>query len=171
MKNSAYTQEVKLNHNESAARVDNETGEVVFIKKRINNLPEGKSPLKYKNFALVNEQALKILKRKLTNEELGVILYMISLANFNSNSLKPLNNETSSVVLSDIFGVDRRRVKSMFNKFYELGVYNSYNTFSVTESESKTYWILSPYISWKGKLVDDSIFYDFSDTELAKLLK
>ena len=37
-----YTQEIKLKHNEIAATIDVETGEVKPITKRVNNIPDGK---------------------------------------------------------------------------------------------------------------------------------
>jgi hypothetical protein len=48
-----------------------------------------------------------------------------------------------------------------------LGVYAHIR---IHETEISEYWILNPYISWKGKLKSDSIFVQFANTKISKLL-
>ena len=162
-----YTQEIKLKHNEIAATIDVETGEVKPITKRVNNIPDGKSKLDYDNFSIINNNSIKELSSLLSNEELGIILKMIERADFNSNSLKPLSDETSIRCLGEYFNIGKNKVSAIFKKLFELGVYAHVR---IHEEKLSEYWILNPYISWKGRLKNDSIFIQFANTKVAKLL-
>lgn len=167
-----YNKPIKLKHSEIPAKLDQETGEITVIKKRQNNIPEGKSLLDYERFHMKNDKFSKIaLQTKiLSYEELGVIDYMCTLSEFGTNSLKPLNDEITSLELEAIFNISRNRVKKLFNKLFQLGVYLQITYYSNTEMTEVTYWVLNPYISWKGKLKEDSMFSHFKDTTITKLL-
>ena len=173
MKNWDYEQTVKLRHNEELIKVDVETGDMSKITKRNNNLPKGKSVLDYSRFHIGNDLFTKaMLKGNLmTNEELGIVSHMSSLAEINTNSLRPITDDTTLKELSERFRVDRRRVEAIFKKLFHLGVYMQLRYFSDSEQQEVQYWVLNPYISWKGKLKTDSIFMQFADTTIAKLLK
>ena len=162
-----YEQVLKLNNNEQAAKVNSETGEITPIKKRMNNIPEGTSKLDYDNFSIVNNVAIQRLGELLDNEELGVILHMISISDFNSNSLSPLCDELSIRDKASILRINKNRVKSITDKLFRLGVYLSIRVY---EDQEKEYWVLNPNISWRGKLVKDSIFIHFQNTSVTKLL-
>ena len=49
-----YTREVKLKHDEIAASINIETGEIKELSRRPNNLPDGKSKLDCSNFSIIN---------------------------------------------------------------------------------------------------------------------
>lgn len=164
----SYTKEVKLQDNEVAAKVNLETGEVTELSKRPNNIPEGKSKLDYSDFGMINVDMLKILKKELTHLELSIVMIMISKADFNSNSLKPLNDDTSIRTLSKEFDISINTVPKVISSLRDKGVFAS---FRIVEDEPKEYWILNPYIFWKGRLKDDSIFSHFQKTKIVKLLK
>ena len=65
------------------------------------------------------------------------------------------------------FGMIPQEVNSIFKKLFEFGVYAH---IKIHENKLSEYWILNPYISWKGSLKSDSIFHQFSSTKIAKLL-
>lgn len=163
----SYTQSVELNNNETLAKVNTETGEITTFQSNKRKLPEGTQKLKYNNFSIVNNESIIKLKELLTNEELGVVIHMISIADFNSNSLEPLSNELSLRELSAILNINKNRVKTIIGKLYKCGVYLS---IKVYEDHEKEYWVLNPAISWKGRLIKDSIFTHFKNTMITKIL-
>lgn len=163
-----YKVEVKLNHNEVAAKVNTETGDTKLVKFRPNNIPDGKSKLSYKKFAIVNNDSIKILSDLLSNEELGIVLHMIGIAEFNTNSLKPLNDSLSLRELEAELKISKNRVKPILEKLFKLGVYMQVK---IHEEDLKEFWVLNPYISWKGNLKTDSLFDSFMGTVIAKLLR
>jgi len=165
-----YTKEVKLKHDEVAAKINTRTGEVIEVKQRPNNLPEGKSKLDYKKYHITNDLFATRVKGIFSYEEIGIVTYMSSIAEINTNSLKPLTNETSAVILGEKFGIDRKKVKKIFDKLFNWGVYLQLTYYSYSEDAKVTYWVLNPFISWKGNLKDDSIYTHFKDTNLTKLL-
>jgi hypothetical protein len=167
-----YTQIVKLNHNEVASKINIETGEVTEIKQRVNNIPSGKSKLDYERFYIKNENFTKICKnlKLLTYEELGIVDYMCSISEFNTNSLSPLSDETTNIYLAETFDIPRHRIPKIMKKLFTLGVYLQLKYFSASLHKEVNCWVLNPNISWKGKLKDDSMFEHFKDTTISKLL-
>lgn len=168
-----YEQTVRLSHTKKIVSVDIETGDMKDIPKRMNNIPKGKSVFNYKRFHISNDSFAHTMLAQgiLTNEDLGVIMHMSSMAEMNTNSLRPLTDETTMKELAERFFVDRRRVDKIFKKLFTLGVYMQMNYFSDSEQREVTYWVLNPYISWKGNLKTDSIFSAFADTTIVRLLK
>lgn len=163
-----YTQTIKLKDNELPAKINVETGEVKEVDHKKNNIPEGKSKLDYDNFSIINNDMLKVLFKECNSSEIKVVLHMIYLSEFNTNSLNPLNDETSHRELGKIFNLDHKTIKTIFTHLKELGVYLQLN---ITEVDGfKEYWILNPYISWKGKLKSDSLFLTFANTKIVRLL-
>lgn len=168
-----YEQTVKLPHNKKLVSVDIETGDMKELPKRMNNIPQGKSKLDYERYHISNDKFIKaiISTGVLDYEHLGIISYMSSIAEINTNSLRPLTNDTTAVDLAEKFGINRKKVKVIFDKLFKVGVFLQLNYYSYSEDREVTYWVLNPYISWKGKLKDDSIFSHFKDTTIAKLLQ
>ncbi len=156
-----------LNNNEFLLKGNRETGEVVEIKQRPNNIPEGKSKLDYENFGMINLDMLAILKPLLSHTEISIIVSMIMRAEYNSNSLAPLNNETSIRELEKTFGIGHNLIPKTFKKLFDLGVYAQ---LKIATDRGNEFWILNPHIYWKGKLKDDSLFKHFRNTEITKKL-
>lgn len=163
-----YNTTLTLNHNEVPAKVNTETGETTTFEKPKQQLPDGYSKLKYTDFSIVNNLTIKKLGDILNNEELGVIFHMVSISDFNSNSLNPLSDELSIRDKAQILRIGKNKVKSICDRLFKLGVYLS---IKVYEDQEKEYWVLNPYISWRGRLVKDSIFEHFKETVITKLLK
>lgn len=165
-----YKREIKLENYEVPAKINKKTGEVKEVRYRANNIPDGKSRLDYRKYHISNDLFATRVQNVFTYEEIGIVSYMSSIAEINTNSLKPLTNETSAVELSERFGIDRRKVKKIFDKLFHWGVYLQITYYSYLEDAKVTYWVLNPFISWKGNLKDDSLFTHFYDTNLTKLL-
>jgi hypothetical protein len=162
------TEAIRLEDNEVLAKINAETGEIKEIKSRPNNIPEGMSRLDYQNFGIINLDMLPILQKYLTHTEISIVVSMILKADYNSNSLAPLSNETSIRDLAEIFNISPTIVKKTFEKLFNLGVYGK---LEVATDSGNEFWILNPYIYWKGKLKNDSIFKHFANTDIAKLLR
>ena len=167
MKNWDYTREVKLKHNETLWVGDKVTGDLNELVPDKLNAPVEKSYLNYKHFNIVDSDLFKKLSKYFTMEELGIIAYMASMAEFNTNSLKPLSDETSLRELEELFNTSKNRVGKIMDKLFKFGVYLQ---IKVYKNELKEYWVLNPNISWKGRLKDDSIFKHFKNTDISKLV-
>jgi hypothetical protein len=162
-----YTTELKLKHNESPAKIDNETGEITTLTKRINNIPEGREIQKFKEFNKVNVKAIEFLEKLLTNEELGIVFKMINRADYETNVMIPLSDETTCRSLSKEFNIGKNKITRTFEKLFDLGVYAQVRVANGLHSE---YWTLNPYIAWKGKFIERAIGVYFSNTTIAKAL-
>lgn len=165
----SYETSIKLEHHEAPAKLDKKTNKFTEIIKKPNNLPKNNSLLKYKEFYIKNRKFMGILKplNILTLEEFGLVDYMCAIAEFKSNSLKPLNNDTTVRDLEEIFGIPKNRIRKTFDKLFRLGVFMQVK---VHQEDLKEYWVLNPNISWKGELSDDSIFSHFKNTTITNLL-
>jgi reverse gyrase len=164
-----YTQTIKLKDNELPAKINVETGEVKEVNHKKNNIPEGKSKLGYDNFSITNNKMAMILEKHCSNEELGIIYKMISKSEFNTNSLNPLTDDTSIRDLANEFNVGKNKVIKIFSKLFELGVYAQISIANDI-NYGKPYWILNPYISWKGNLINSDIKRHFISTKIVKEL-
>lgn len=164
-----YTQELKLRHDEIAVKLNANTGEWKEVKKPSNNLPEGKSVKRMEKFFKMNTPLINKLKHSglLSMEEIGIITYMATIAEWNTNSLKPLNNETSTRMLEDFFMINKNRVKKVLDKLFKLGVYMQ---IKIHKDDLVDYWVLNPNISWKGTLAEDSLFEHFKGTIINSML-
>jgi hypothetical protein len=163
-----YIKEVKLQHNEIAGKINLETGEVIPLVPRKNNIPKDKVIHKYGSFYKVNDKAISFLKTVLSTEELGVVLLMIDKSNYQTNVLVPLNDSTSLRQLEEEFNIGRNRVKKIFDKLYKLGVYAQVRVANGIYNE---YWTLNPYISWKGKFIPQEINCYFDKTIIANSIR
>lgn len=119
-----YNKNINLQHDELAAKVNINTGEIKVIEnKKVNSLPTGKSRLDYENFGMINLNMLNVLNNELSNIELGIVMVMIMKAEYNTNSLAPLSNEVTVRELAEIFGIGVNTVTKTFKKLADLGVY------------------------------------------------
>jgi hypothetical protein len=162
-----YRQEIGLKHNESAAAINLETGEVRPISKKPNNIPAGKEIFEPNAlFQKSYTKSWKFLKSKLTDFEFSVAFELALMAKANTNSLEPLNDETTVYQLVDRFSISRNKVKPLFKKLFELGVYGKFEVYDKTKPYTK-YWVLNPYLSFSGSLISSDISRLFSGTEIA----
>ena len=162
-----YTTHLRLNHNEVPAKIDVETGEVITVNKRPNNLPEGKQPfgIEEKGWRKSYDHSWDYLEEVLTDLELRVVLRLARMAKLNTNSLEPLSDETTQVEISTIFNIDHRKSKLLFKKLHDLGVYGKFDVVKPGIPYTK-YWILNPYLSFGGRLIHSDIANLFKGTVL-----
>lgn len=164
-----YTKEIKLNHNEIPAKVNTETGEITEVRSRPNNIPEGKEIfIKDEYFSKNYERAWLFLVENLTPTEIGIAVKMSLMTELNTNSLNPLDDNTSIRQLAEYFKISTKSVKKTFSKLFKLGVYASFHYCHYKRGEVKE-WIFNPYISFKGRLINSDIKYLFDDTEIGRL--
>jgi hypothetical protein len=161
--------ELGLNHDEIPAAVNKESGEIRLVHRPKNNLPKDKTKLDYDEFGMLNLDVTRRLKKYFNQTEIYVIFEMINRAEFGTNSLRPLNDDLSARQLAEEFSVNKNKIMSVLSKLFEMGVYAQ---FKVSENATaKEYWILNPYIFWRGRIKTDSIFKYFAQTDIAKLFR
>jgi hypothetical protein len=163
----SWKKTIALKHNEVPAKVNLETGEIITLEGLKNVLPDGKSISTQHNFAKVNNYVLnRLIDSKLEDIEVKILAKMISLSSFGTNALLPFNDESTNLELAEAFKISRNRVNKSFKKLYDLGVFAHVN---IARSDVSEFWILNPYISWKGKMIDDSIFVFFKNTDVYRI--
>lgn len=166
-KNNMYKAVLNLNHNERPAIINSETGEVRVEPIRPNNIPDGKQTwgINEKGWRKSLDYSWDYLDEVLTDLELRVALRLSRMAKLNTNSLEPLNDETTQQEISEIFNIDRRKSKLLFNKLHSFGVYGKFDVVREDVPYTK-FWILNPYLSFGGKLIGSDIARLFLGTKV-----
>ena len=164
-----YKTTIELKHNKALYEVDEETGEMDKINTtpRPNNL-NGRTRLDYEDFGMINLQMLPVLKQFLTHTEISIVVTMIMRAEYETNSLAPLSSDMSKREIGEVFNISPTIVDKTFEKLFDLGVYAK---LEIASSKGKQFWILNPYIFWKGKWKKDSLFEHFYNVPISKLLR
>lgn len=166
-----YTESVPLKHHQSPAIYDEITGEYKKLNPK-NKLPEGKEKYQEKcmtdSFSKLNLRILPYLIEIFNPIEIKMILKMIELIDYNSNSLDPINNDTSLRDLAKTFDVSRNRIKTYLEHLFKFGVYAS---FKVHKDKKEEFWILNPYIAWQGELIDSGLKANFKGTKIEIYLR
>jgi len=163
-----YKQEVKLQDNERIMKVNSETGEVTTIPKRMNNIPENRHV--FEPDAIFRKDYTKsweYLDKVLTPLEFKVVAKLCRMAKMNTNSLEPLNDNTTIQSIAEEFNIGRNKVSPLFNKLFKLGVYAKFEAYKPVVPYTK-YWILNPYLSFSGKLIHSDIARLFIGTIIEK---
>lgn len=162
-----YNASTELCHDEVLAKINKQTGEIQEITKRPNNIPEGKEVFEPNmTFKKTYDESWTWLRKNTTNAGLIVTMGLIQIAKANTNSLEPLNGETSVRDLEELLGVSKSHIKKVLAKLWDLGVYGK---FEVKNKDIKytNYWILNPYLAFSGKLISSDIARLFDGTPLA----
>ena len=163
-----YIQEVKLQDNEKIIKVNSETGEVTTIPKRINNIPIGKEIFEPDAiFRKDYTNSWKFLKRTLTPIEYKAAHTLAIMAKANTNSLEPLNDDTTIPELMEVLSVSKNIVKPILAKLWDLGVYGRFEVKQVDKPYTK-HWIFNPYLSFSGRLIHSDIARLFLGTHCTK---
>lgn len=159
---------VKLEDHEFLVKANAITGEGKDLRKAMRKLEEGKELFKDEGDWVKKYKGMgSFLRRRLSMVERDMVSLMTDMAQFGTNSLDPLDDEKTSIELSEYFGVHRNYIKKSLKNLYDLGVYGK---FSVSEIDKhyKKYWILNPYISYGGNIIDSDIKNLFKNTEIAE---
>ena len=84
-----------------------------------------------------------------------------------TNSLEPLNDETTINQLASLFGISRNKVTPTLKKLFQLGVYAKFEVVKPDVPYTK-YWILNPFLSFNGRTLDSDIANLFIGTVIEK---
>jgi hypothetical protein len=173
MQNCGYEQTIKLDHNEIPAKFNLETGEIAYVgihrsKNKTKGIQEKHEPGAkfYKNYPA----SWAFLKKNLEPYEYMAAHSLALRAKANTNSLEPLNDDTVISILVEEIGVSKNRVKSVLQHLFDLGVYGRFDIAEVGKRYTK-YWILNPYLSFNGTIIDKSISELFKNTLVAKAFR
>ena len=165
---SDYTTTITLNHEEIPAKINKSTGEFTELTKRPNNIPEGKEIFEPNGlFKKSYTESWKFLNQVTTPIEFKAAYALVMKAQMNTNSLEPLNDETTLNELMEILDVSINKVRPILKTLFELGVYGKFEVYDPSKPYTK-YWIINPYLSFSGKLVDSDIARLFRGTRIAK---
>jgi hypothetical protein len=166
-----YTAEISLNQDERPMIYNNRTQEIKDIPKYKNNIPEGKHLFEPEGiFRKDYTNSWNFLKRTLTPIEYKAAHTLAMLAKANTNSLQPLNDDTTLKELMEVLDVSKNKVKPILDKLWDLGVYGRFDVKEADKPYTK-YWLFNPYLSFSGKLIHSDIATLFSGTHCAKAFK
>jgi hypothetical protein len=159
-----YKRTITLEDNQSPAKVNRETGEIEELRNIFNSIPDDKELwLKSHTFSKMFTHSWKFLAKKLNSDELKVLVIMVTMAKIGTNSMPPLNDSVSMSRLEEHFGVSRKKMPKILDNLYRIGCYGKFKVATV-EEPYKQYWILNPYISFKGRLIPKDIARLFNGT-------
>lgn len=162
-----YFKEIGLKHHEVPAKVDLETGEVKIISKKDDNIPEDYEifePDAY--FQKHYTTSWQFLRLKTSNIEFAAATRLAIMAKANTNSLQPLNDESTIETLVHVLGVSKNKVNLVLRKLFDLGVYGKFEVSNKAIGYHK-YWVFNPYLSFSGQLIKSDIANLFRGTEVA----
>jgi len=163
-----YTRNLKLKDNEIPAKINLETGEILEVRNMFNSMPEGKELwLKNEKFSKMFSYSWKFLSTALNSDELKALVVMSLMTQAGTNSIPPLNEEVSMLRMEEYFGISRKKLPKIFKNLFDLGVFAKFEV-ATEEEPYKKYWILNPYISFKGRLIDSDIARLFYGTRVEK---
>lgn len=166
-----YERTIKLQDDELPIAVNQRTGETRPIKSSVNNIPEGKEIFEPKGeFRKDYTSSWLFLDKNLTDLEMRVVQRLCFMAKMNTNSLQPLSDDLAMTEIAEILGIHRHKAKQLVKKLYELGVYARFEVAKEDVPYTK-YWILNPYLSFSGKLIDSDIAQLFVGTKIEKAFR
>lgn len=166
MKQYDYKRNIGFNHDEAPARINLKDGTVTQVK--VQTFPEGQRLHRGTKYSKVEDAAIAYLEKELTNVELAVVFKMIRCTEYATNSMKPLNNESTVRELSDQFGIGINSVAKVFKKLFDYGVYAQ---FKVAKEDAKEFWIMNPYLCFKGRFIKDSLWENFKGTKIERAVR
>lgn len=175
---------VELDAHEAVHIVDSVTGEVKKPK-----VVEKKSKLRKwqpnQKFYKTYPTAWRLLETQVTPSELKVAMKLSLMAKPVTNTLRPLNPETTTTQLADILNQNRNTIRKIIDKLFDLGVLGQYavsevknldpdrdygvKELSQMDSEIRRYWLFNPYLSFNGSHIHEDIPHVFRDTYYAKV--
>lgn len=161
-----YKVNLKLKDNELPAKINAETGEVskVTINANKNNGMETFDLMD--KFQRTNSNAWRLLETQTNDGEFSLANKLALRARAYTNSIVPLNDETTLKALGEELSVSRNTVKKKIDKLFKLGVLGKFEVYEAHEVHKK-YWIFNPYLSFNGKVVKSDIKYLFQNTTYA----
>lgn len=166
-----YERVIKLDHNEVAAKINVETGEIKPIKENKRKLADGKIIFEPDaTFYKAYTKSWLYLDKVLKAHEYKAAHKLALKAKAFTNSLEPLNDDTLVSTLVEELGIGKNQVKTVLYRLFELGVYGKFEVAEPGKRYTK-YWLLNPYLSFNGKVIDASIAELFRNTLVAQAFR
>lgn len=132
-----------------------------------SNLPIGKEVwLPGAEFQKRYPQSWKWLRQNTTDLEYRAAVALSEMAKAYTNSLEPLNDATIIPDLVQILGIGKNMIPITLHKLWKLGVYAKFEVYDKSKPYTK-YWILNPFLSYNGSLIDSDIARLFKGTYIA----
>ena len=155
--------QIRLTDSQLAAKVDQETGEVIILKDYANNIPSGKSIFNNGFFRKPSVYGLEWMDKELSDIQIRIVNNLIRKMG-RDNTLEPLSDDSSLDELSAFLNVSKDTVRRHIKILFDKGVYGKFEAAKVNQGYSK-HWMLNPYISASSKMVSDTITNLFRGTE------
>lgn len=171
MPNRAYQKTLNLQHDELPAILNTETGQITVVKpSRPNNIPDDQQIWEPKAlFRKDYTNSWQYLQRVLTHAEFGAAHALGMMAKANTNSLQPLDDNTTLTELVEVMGVSINKVRPILQKLFEQGVYGKFEIVDARKGYTK-YWVFNPYLAFSGRLIKSDIGNLFKGTHCARAL-
>ena len=164
---TTYEKTVTLEHDESLFKINKDNGEMKEVITRPNNIPTDSEVFEPQAiFRKDYTNSWKFLEIHLSDIEFRVAWRLAVEARANTNSLEPLDDETTIPELMEVMGVSKNKVKPILAKLWDIGVFGRFEVKDKNKPYTK-YWVLNPYLSFSGKLIKSDIAGLFSGTHLA----
>lgn len=160
-----YERNIRLHHDESPAKINKRTGEVTEIEHHSMN-----NGMKTYNlmptYQRINIAAWKLLETQTSDIEYLAAHKLALMARAYTNSLIPLNDDTTASELAGTLNVDRRKINLIIDKLFKLGVLGKFEIYEHNEQHMK-YWVFNPYLSFNGNTIKKNVITLFDGTTYA----
>lgn len=162
---------IRFNHDEIPALINSVTGEINEI-----NFTEPKEMRDKSMQYFVSNQpyqrfftnAWVLLRSQTSDLEYSVARNLGERAKAYTNSLEPISPESTLVEMSKELGVDRRKVESVVDRLFKLGVIGKFEVYDRMEVHHN-FWIFNPYLCFNGRGIKKDVANLFGGTFYAKL--
>lgn len=172
MKKPGYTANIPLDHNEVAAKINVETGEVTQINVKVSKItPKSLTQRVYTTdepWGRTLNGPWRLLRTQLNNIEWAVANTIALYAEAYTNSLQPLGPESTIKELSETLYIGKNIVTKIVDKLFKLGVIGKFEVYDRFE-EHQNYWIFNPYLTYNGKTIKHDLENLFRNTHYAKM--
>lgn len=167
-----YEHTVALDHNEGLAKIDMNTGMITDLSDNSNTQTSKHDDMIVFEpdavFCKTYNASWEWLYYQTTPLEYKVASFLTNKAHSITNSLKPLSDDVTVRDLAYQLNISKSKVGPVINKLFELGVFGKFEVVDAKKQYTK-YWILNPYLSFKGRVIKKAIWEMFRNTEIAKV--
>lgn len=168
MKKHDYEVSVPLKHDEFILIGNRNTGEATELKSKTNyTSTDSEKWIPSAIFKKDYVESWQYLKEELSAIEFKAAYSLALLAKANTNSLQPLNDDTTYTALTEILDVSKNKVDSVLKRLWNLGVYGKFEVVDPSVNYTK-YWLLNPYLSFSGQVIKSDIGNLFKGTRIAR---
>lgn len=124
---------------------------------------KGDGHLFHKSF--INSWAF--LRREFSSTELSVALTLTLMSKAHTCSLEPLDDTATVRELSSIFNIGVNKVNVVLKKLHDYGVFGKFDV-CLADKPYTRYWILNPFLSFNGTVIDSVIVKLFKGTHVER---